>query len=98
MSKGFITVYFSFILALQILDHIAWHEGIFKTHSALLSSKSIVSLDSFHIESIFRTWRMSDFALVISWSMTFAGIFIFSVMNLSIQVHVVKELLVTCTL
>lgn len=48
------------------------------THSVLPSSKSIVLLESFHVESIFKTCRISELTPVTSWSITFAGIFIFS--------------------
>jgi hypothetical protein len=55
------------------------------THSDLPSSKSIVSLLSFHVESMFSTWRMSDWLPLINWSITFAGIFIFSLHEESIS-------------
>ena len=57
---------------------VRWEKHVEDAYSDLLSSKSIVLLDSFHVESMFSTCRISDCELVMSWSMTFAGIFIFS--------------------
>lgn len=71
--------YFSFILTLRRRALAVVHERhSHVTYSAFPSSKSIVSFCSLHVESMFKTWRISDCAPSMSWSMTLAGILIFS--------------------
>lgn len=48
-----------------------------ETHNDFPSSKSIVLLESFHVESIFNTCHILDLTPITSWLITFAGIFIF---------------------
>ena len=49
-----------------------------RTHSSLPSSKSITSLPSLNVESMFNTCRISELAPFTSSSTTFGGIFSFS--------------------
>lgn len=53
-------------------------------YNALPSSKSISFLLSLYVDNIFKTWRMSELAPLISSSRAFGGIFSFSLALISL--------------